>query len=455
MNNQALEQVLTNMPNNALQPTVKDVFITPFFEALGFHTMEIVANYNTGRREEFIDYALRHNQDESDIFLNTQSQPQILVAVTERDCHLAEGTLKYKETVKRLKRHLLAPNCKTVNWGIITNSLHIQLFRKHGKVIHPSTLCLEITAQKVNDIINHIRQKIENTPKALTVAIYNNKGGVGKTTTTINLAAVLTLIGKKVLVVDFDANQRDLTNLFNFKQNKQETLYSLLSDRDNRVYIKDILLSYAIKFKNSNRKFSFDVIPCDRSLGSQTEVELEAKFKLMRLRQILQKVRFYYDYILIDSPPNWSFFSKSAVIASDVVLIPTKPNNMFSLQNAALAIREYIPEAQRLRKDGSPIALPVFWNGERVSETQREAAYKLIDDLIRRSQENTTKPFDLQPYFYPHLENPRQENTPVYIFEVPNYVCIANAAFYGMPATYRDRIAYTYYLDLAKEYFLQ
>jgi Mrp family chromosome partitioning ATPase len=113
---------------------------------------------------------------------------------------------------------LLGTNCKATQWGIITNGSHIQLFRKHGKTIFPATTCIELTPDNIDETIALIKTKIDNTPKALTVTIYNNKGGIGKTTTTVNTCTFLAFFGKKVLVLDFDFNQGDLTSsLLNIK----------------------------------------------------------------------------------------------------------------------------------------------------------------------------------------------------------------------------------------------
>jgi cellulose biosynthesis protein BcsQ len=448
MNEQALKQALINLPDDALEKIVGGVFIPHFFEALGFSATEIYPGYSTGKGSEKVDYALRHNQDSGETFLQNPTNPYILVEIKKRSDNLAEGTPEYKKTVEQLKDYLLSPNCKTVQWGMICNGSHIQLFRKHGKVIHPATFCLQINPDNVCDITKQIKQKIDNTPKALTVAIYNNKGGVGKTTTTLNLAAVLTLVGKKVLVVDFDPNQKDLTNTFNFQNQRETKLFKLLDDLKGVISIKDVIISYTVTSKKPVKKFSFDVIPCD-GLNDISEVELGKHLKLNRLRQVLERVKFYYDYILIDSPPNWRFFSQSAVFASDVVLIPTKPNNIFSLQNAAITITQYIPEIQNVKKDGSPIALPIFWNGENISEPQKNTAYTAIDNIIQEAEQNPDQTFDLRPYFYPRLD----KNKPV--FELPSHAHIANAAFSRIPAVYKFSIARDYYLDLAKEYFLQ
>ena len=184
---------------------------------------------------------------------------------------------------------------------------------------------MEINENNIGKITQDIKQKIDNTPKALTVAIYNNKGGVGKTTTTLNLAAILTFLGKKVLVVDFDPNQKDLTASLNAKPQKS-TLFSLLEDKNNLVSFQDVVQTYTVEFKTLKKHLSFDIIPSDDDLGGKPESEIMQFFKINRLSQILSKAKFDYDYILIDSPPNWRFFSQSAIFASDVVLIPTKHN---------------------------------------------------------------------------------------------------------------------------------
>ena len=451
--NDNLIKSLKELPELAQEPIVDNNFIaTSFFDALGFNLQERIPGFKTGRGKDAVDYALRHNLDE-DIFLYTKAQPNVLVELKGRDINLATTSPKYKSTVKQLKRYLLAPNCKTVQWGIITNSKHIQLFRKHGKAIYPATPCIEISFDNVVEITYQIRKKIENTPKALTVALYNNKGGVGKTTTVINLAAVLAGHNKRVLVVDFDPNQKDLTNSLDIKPGKQ-SLYDCLKDKQNTISLKEVISPYTKEFRGGV-SLSFDVIPVDDKLAQIHEDDLRKEFSFYSFRKKLDSLKSDYDYILIDAPPNWRFFSINAVYASDVVLIPTKHNNIFSLKNAAVTIQNYIPEIQKIRQERTnglewgASALPIFFNGEKIADAARIKAKNAINTIIKQSYKQYQ--FDLIPYFYPHFKP--GNNTK--IFELPSNAYIAYAAFEKIPAAYKNKIAYSYYTELAKEYFLQ
>jgi len=439
----SLRDAWQSLPDSAPEPIVDLHFIAPtFLEAIGFQKNEFYPQYPTG--DGPVDYAVRRNAVD-DIFINTAANPYLLIELKGRDTNLAEGSAGYLSTVKQLKKYLLAPNCRSTQWGIITNSLHIQLFRKHEKVIHPATPCLEITAESIDRIIGTIRDLVSQPTRALTVAIYNNKGGVGKTTTTINLASVLKLVGhKEVLVVDFDPTQHDLTDSLGVPLSEGD-VHKFLTEKN--IDIQSCIRQSFIKHKGRNFRF-LDVLPADKLMKEIDESKLRQSIKLTNIGEKLEPVRSRYDYILIDAPPNWRLFSQLAILAADVILIPTKHNDKRSLVNAALAIKMYVPEIQSMRNDGGPIPLPIFFNNGKINSAQLGVAYQAIDDILKQGK---SEGFNLLPYFYPKYTSTNKNRE---IFGLPTYANIASAVFSELPAAYRDKTARDYYLSLAKEYFL-
>jgi cellulose biosynthesis protein BcsQ len=441
-----LAETLRHLPTNADEPTVKRLFIElALLGELGFNSEEFCSEFKTGVGAKAVDYAVRATRND-DKFLHTRQEPYLLIEAKGHDTDLQEGSPGYRNTVMQLKGYLNHPNCQsTVQWGIITNSLHIQLFRKHGKVIHPATRCLEITPETVEQIVAQIRQKIENPPRALTVAVYANKGGVGKTSTTINLAAVLGhKEHTKVLVIDFDPNQRDLTTSVGITPS-QDGLFKLLTERD--VDLHSAIQSYGIVHRGRTHHF-FDVLPADQGLKQADDNVLRQLLKTDTLKAKLEAVQSDYDYILIDCSPNWTLFSQLALVAADVILSPVGFNNLNALKNAADTSKEYIPIAQQVRGDGCPVQLPIFFNGGKLTDNSKVIIYQAIDNILATARREG---FNLREIFYPKFTNATQNRT---IFEIPNYANIAGAVFKGIPASYQYKTAHEHYRSLAKEYFL-
>jgi len=360
----------------------------------------------------------------------------------------------YWNTVSQLQSYLRGNRCRqSTKWGLITNANHIQLFRKHGLTIFPVMPCAEVSTENVDKLASALKRKIFSPSRALNVAVYNNKGGVGKTTTVINLAAVLTIRGKRVLVVDFDPHQADLTHRLAMKKAEGQVLRGI-TQRDSPL--NEAIQTFSFMFKGGQVR-SFDVLPADITIDPKNKSsDAEARRELLKLNTLLKKptsvrkalsrLRNKYDYILLDMPPNWQNFSVVAICASDVVLVPTHHNNPSSLKNAAIAISELIPEVQRLRLDGGPTALPIFFNTDsRPSKAQIQTSEAYLDELIALTKKK--RKFDLAPYFFP-----RGRNRSVYCFE--GHAEISNSEFKKVPAAFRHRTVHDAYLDLAKRYFL-
>jgi chromosome partitioning protein len=147
------------------------------------------------------------------------------------------------------------------------------------------------------------------------VAVANQKGGVGKTTTTINLAASLAIVERRVLLVDMDP-QGNLTSGVGQKGKKAPggTIYDALTGPEPQSDATPFLIPTAIE--------RMMLIPADRNLtGAEIEM-IPFPHREERLRTLLASVRDDFDYVFIDCPPSLSLLTLNALVAADAVLIP-------------------------------------------------------------------------------------------------------------------------------------
>ena len=146
---------------------------------------------------------------------------------------------------------------------------------------------------------------------ARTIAVANQKGGVGKTTTTINLSAALAEQGKKVLLVDLDPQGNATSGVGVDKRDLENTVYELFVGR---TTLDECLLE--TDFLN------LSVLPANINL-SGAEIDLiDMENREYHLKDILQQIKDDYDFILIDCPPSLNMLTVNAMTAADTVLVP-------------------------------------------------------------------------------------------------------------------------------------
>ncbi|HAQ40018.1 MAG TPA: chromosome partitioning protein [Clostridiales bacterium] len=207
------------------------------------------------------------------------------------------------------------------------------------------------------------------------ISIFNQKGGVGKTTTNVNLCAALALRGKKVLSVDIDPQGNSTSGFGIDKNNLENTIYNIL--------IEDFDINKAIlktEIKN------LDLIPSNIQLAG-AEIELtNTRYREKTLKEKINLIDKNYDFIIIDCPPSLGLLSLNALTASNSVLIPIQCE-YYSLEG----VGQLIDTVKLVRKNLNPkldiegVLLNMFDGRTNLSVQVVEEVKKYFKDKVYRT----------------------------------------------------------------------
>ncbi|UJC38871.1 ParA family protein [Pseudomonas aeruginosa] len=229
-------------------------------------------------------------------------------------------------------------------------------------------------------------------------AIANQKGGVGKTTTCINLAASLVATKRRVLLLDLDPQGNATTGSGIDKHNLEHSIYDVLTGECN--------LAEAMQFSEHG---GYQMLPANRDLTAAEVVLLEMDMKENRLRNALAPIRENYDYILIDCPPSLSMLTVNALTAADGVIIPMQCE-YYALEG----LTDLMNSIQRIGQLLNP-TLKI----EGLLRTMYDPRISLTNDVSAQLQEHF--------------------GDTLYSTVIPRNVRLAEAPSFGMPALVYDK----------------
>lgn len=219
----------------------------------------------------------------------------------------------------------------------------------------------------------------EPDPVHRTIAITNQKGGVGKTTTTINLGAALAERGRRVLIVDLDPQGNASTGLGIDPQDRTVSTYDLLFPTDDST--SPVQLTGVE---------DLSIIPANADLASaDLQLSLQAG-RMLALRTALQRPDIRnaaYDYILIDCPPSLNLLTLNALVASDAVLIPLQAE-FFALEG----LSQLMLTVRTVRQNGNPdlrlegIAITMFDGRNRLAQQVEEDVRGAMGPLVFKTR---------------------------------------------------------------------
>jgi chromosome partitioning protein len=276
------------------------------------------------------------------------------------------------------------------SYGLVFNGDFFQLWRRVDGLVFPLTPIQKVTKTSLPKLLKQLKKCLTEKPTAIVTGIWNMKGGVAKTTNTINIAATLALNGKSVLLIDLDP-QGDLTHGLGFKS---ENLPDFLTPVAQKISLKEYdaaqaILKSEVKQKtfltSENTKFSLSLLSTSKEALDSFRNSAEIN-QAMSFISIIELLKPDYDYIFIDASPAFDKLTQCMLYGCNLVMVPIDGSK--AIRHALKIHQEILPKIYQSRLEhqliNGPLSLGIVrsnWTIAENSVAERELAKEVTQNF--------------------------------------------------------------------------
>ncbi|MBD2035331.1 AAA family ATPase [Leptolyngbya sp. FACHB-321] len=362
-----LAQHWAELPTDYNEQSLEVSLVQPLLQSLGLNFQQIKAGQNLGSGFGTPDRLIYQDINQAPVLvIENKRRDPVLAAIPEKDFAAAcknhtlyrqavgyEDCGKNNRGIKHYLNNSVSPHL-LASYGLVFNGDFFQLWRRVDGLVLPMTPIQKVTKTSLPGLMQQLEYCLDHPHTALVSAIWNQKGGVAKTTNIVNMGAALALEGKRVLLIDLDP-QNDLTRGVGADPN---WLPGYLEQCDKKIQLEEWdeakqILNKAIQIRKfpttdkMKKDFKLSVLSSDekglKAFRDSDDVETAVIFK-----KLVKLLYLDYDYIFIDVSPTPDKLTQSVLLTCDTVLIPIDLGGK-SLHHAVQLYSTTLPKFREVR----------------------------------------------------------------------------------------------------------
>lgn len=358
------KSIIKSVNSASSEADIRTGFVEKLIAFIGYKEEDVEQEKKSDTAPTKIDFSLNETKKLPSIFIEVKAANKpIMESVNGYDSVL------YGDQISQYIRE----NPGRYRFGIISNGRTISVYRNYfGRAVQVYRETA-IDEKSISKVFNTVKSLIAKSRKRepLILTVFNNKGGVGKTSISYYLSKTLSEVyKKKVLVMDFDPLQGDLTRLVGLPQEQYLPLIEWITKGKKELIAR---------IKSSGKKGIFPRSNNLHCVYADTDENYKQYTKqsasITKIRDYSKKIRNVlklgfdeqasYDFVIIDSPPGWWFYSMLANAISDLVIMPVSTTSESSWRNALRYLKSYLPDLKNdlnNRIENGPQPLPFLFN---------------------------------------------------------------------------------------------